>query len=70
MKLIFGVACDGRVYPDFPGERDGVLDAVVVGPAGLIDALELQLGLTGPLSAAAVRIAAYAAKLRAGLGKV
>ena len=67
MDLIFGLACDGRAYPDFPGEGDGALDAAVVGPSGLIDILEVQLGLTGPRSAEAVRIAAYAAKLRASL---
>lgn len=67
MELIFGVACDGRVYPDFPGDRDGAFNAAVVGPSGLIDILEIQLGLTGPNGAEAVRVAAYAAKLRAAL---
>lgn len=67
MNLIFGVACDGRAYPDFPGEGAGALHAAVVGPSGLIDILEVQLGLTGPRCAEAVRIAAYAAKLRASL---
>lgn len=65
MDLIFGMACDGRAYPDFPGEGDGALHAAVVGPSGLIDVLEVQLGLTGPRGAEAVRVAAYAAKLRA-----
>lgn len=67
MDLIFGLACDGRAYPDFPGEADGAVHAAVVGPTGLIDILEVQLGLTGPRVAEAVRIAAYAAKLRVGL---
>ena len=57
MELIFGVACDGRVYPDFPGDRDGALNAAVVGPSGLVDTLEIQLGLTGPHGAEAVRVA-------------
>ncbi|WP_029415242.1 PD-(D/E)XK nuclease family protein [Brevundimonas bacteroides] len=65
MDLILGLACDGRAYPDFPGEGSGALHAAVVGPSGLIDVLEVQLGLTGPRGAEAVRIAAYAAKLRA-----
>ena len=65
MDLIFGLSCDGRVYPDFPGEGAGALHAAVVGPSGLIAILEVQLGLTGPRGAEAVRIAAYAAKLRA-----
>ena len=67
MDLIFGLACDGRAYPDFPGDGAGALHADVVGPNGLIDILEVQLGLTGPRGAEAVRIAAYAAKLRATL---
>ena len=67
MDLIFGLACDGRAYPDFPGEGEGALHAAVVGPGSLIDILEVQLGLTGPRGAEAVRIAAYAAKLRAAL---
>lgn len=65
MDLILGLACDGRAYPDFPGGAEGALHAAVVGPSGLIDILEVQLGLTGPRGAEAVRIAAYAAKLRA-----
>jgi len=67
MNLIFGLACDGPAYPDYPGDGSGALHAPVVGPSGLIDLLEVQLGLTGPRGAEAVRIAAYAAKLRAGL---
>ena len=65
MDLILGLACDGRAYPDFPGDAEGALHAAVVGLSGLIDILEVQLGLTGPRGAEAVRIAAYAAKLRA-----
>jgi ATP-dependent helicase/nuclease subunit B len=67
MHLIFGLACDGRVYPDFPGDGWGAFDTAVVGPTGLVDILEVQLGLTGPRSSEAVRIAAYAAKIRASL---
>lgn len=67
MKLTFGISCDGRSYPDFPGADEGVFDAAVLGPVGLIDVLEIQLGLTGPRAAHAVRVAAYAAKLRAAL---
>jgi ATP-dependent helicase/nuclease subunit B len=67
MDLIFGLACDGRAYPDFHGAGAGVVHAAVVGPTGLIDILEVQLGLTGPRGAEAVRIAAYAAKLQAAL---
>lgn len=67
MKLTFGMACDGRSYPDFPGPNEGTFDAAVVGPVGLLDVLEIQLGLTGPRAAHAVRVAGYAAKLRAAL---
>ncbi len=58
MNLVLGLACDGRAYPDFPGDAEGALHAAVVGPSGLIDILEVQLGLTGPRGAEAVRIAA------------
>lgn len=64
MKLTFGMACDGRSYPDFPGGSEGVFNEAVVGPIGIVDLIEVQLGLTGPHGAHAVRIAAYAAKLR------
>lgn len=67
MNVIFGMACDGRVYPDFPGEREGTLGDFVVGPLGLTELLEIELGVTGPPVSAAVRVAAYAAKLKAAL---
>ena len=67
MKLTFGMACDGRSYPDFPGTQEGVFDAAVLGPIGLVDVLEIQLGLTGPRAAHAVRVAAYVSKLRTAL---
>jgi ATP-dependent helicase/nuclease subunit B len=67
MQLIFGVACDGRVYLDFPGDRDGALGQAVVGLTGLTEILETHLGLTGPKTGEAVRIATYAAKLNASM---
>lgn len=63
MKLVFGLQADGRAYPDFPGGAIGVLGEAVVGPRGLLDILETQLGLTGPSKAEAIRIAAYSTKL-------
>ena len=48
MDVIFGMEADGRAYPDFPGHMQGALDVDVVGPAGLLDILETQLGLAGP----------------------
>lgn len=65
MQLFFGMAADGRTFPDHPGIGNGAVDCAVVGPAGLVDALEAQLGLLGPQVPKAVRIAAYVAKLRA-----
>lgn len=67
MHVVFGVGCDGPTCPDFPGSEEGALGSAVVGPAGLIDALELQLGLTEPRETEAVRIATYVARLRAAL---
>ena len=64
MELLFGLAADGRTYPAAPRPA-GAVDAAVVGPAGLTDALEVQIGLGGPSAPTAVRIAAYVAKLRA-----
>lgn len=37
MHLVFGLACDGPTFPDFPGDAAGALDSAVVGPAGLIE---------------------------------
>jgi hypothetical protein len=65
MDLLFGMFADGRAYPDFPGDAQGAVDTDVLGPAWMLDTLELQLGLGGARKAQAVRIAAYAAKLRA-----
>lgn len=65
MQLFFGMAADGRTFPDHPGTGNGAVDCAVVGPAGLVDALEAQLGLLGPQVPKAVRIAAYVTKLRA-----
>lgn len=67
MKLIFGLSCDGPSFPDFPGPNEGVFNAAVVGPQGLMEMLEVQLGLTAPRVAHAVRVSSYAAKLRAAL---
>ncbi len=64
MKLIFGMACDGSTYPDFPGRCDGAFDAAIVGPCGLVEALEIELGLTRPRVAKAVRVAGYMARMR------
>ena len=67
MQVIFGISADGDVYPDFPGAADGALGHPVVGPAGLLEILETQLGLTGPRTNEAVRIATYVSKARLAL---
>ncbi len=64
MHLVFGLSADGRVYPEATVGL-GAIDAAVVGPAGLVGVLEVQLGLLGPSASRAVRIASYLAKLRA-----
>ncbi len=64
MDLIFGLAADGRVYPD-THDASGSLDKDVVGPLGLVQTLETQLGMLAPSISKAVRISTYLAKLRA-----
>lgn len=63
MRLIFGLAADGRVFPDAPGAL-GSLDEGVVGPLGLVQTLETQLGMLAPSVSKAVRISTYLAKIR------
>lgn len=67
MKLVFGMACDGPTWPDFPGDGEGVFGSAVVGPNGLIDAIEIGLGLTAPRRSQAARVARYVAKMRGAL---
>jgi len=40
MELFFGIAADGRTYPDAPAPG-GAVDIAIVGPAGLTEALEV-----------------------------
>ncbi|MEI1249877.1 PD-(D/E)XK nuclease family protein [Rhizobium aouanii] len=67
MQLIFGLAADGRVYPD-AHDAAGSLDKDIVGPLGLVQTLETQLGMLAPNVPKALRIATYLAKLRACKG--
>ncbi|MBX5013956.1 hypothetical protein HJB67_29135 [Rhizobium lentis] len=67
MQLTFGLEADGRVYPD-ARDAAGSLDHDIVGPLGLLQTLEAQLGLLAPTVPKAVRIATYLAKLRACQG--
>lgn len=65
MHVVFGMALDGRNYPEFPGRCEGALGACVVGPSGLVRLLQTQLGLSSPATPPVVRIAAWQAKLEA-----
>ena len=67
MQLIFGLAADGRVYPD-AHDASGSLDKDIVGPLGLVQTLETQLGMLTPSISKAVRISTYLAKLRSSGG--
>lgn len=69
MNIIFGLAADGRVFPEFPGMDNGVVGSLVTGPFGLINVLEVQLGLSGPSTTPVVRIATWHAKMSAVPGK-
>ena len=64
MQVVFGWELDGPTFPETPDGTEFALDGVVVGPLGLLDILETRLGLNGPGTPAAVRIAQYLARLR------
>ena len=64
MHVVFGWHLDGPTFPETPDGSDFALDGVVVGPLGLLDILETRLGLNGPGTPAALRIAQYLARLR------
>jgi hypothetical protein len=64
MHVIFGWKLDG---PSHPQTASGAPDAIgqpVVGPNGLLGLLESSLGLVGPATPAAIRIARYQGRLR------
>ncbi|WP_181449413.1 hypothetical protein [Azospirillum thermophilum] len=65
MRILFGWHLDGPCWPESFDGLDASLDTDVVGPAGLIRFLETRLGLAGPESSPALRIAQYLARLRA-----
>ena len=64
MHVVFGWHLDGPTFPETPDGSNFSLDGVVLGPLGLLDILETRLGLNGPGTPAAVRIAQYLARLR------
>ena len=65
MKIVFGWYLDGPTCPETPDGRTFAIDAAVVGPAGLLNLLEMRLGLNAPATPPARRIAQYVARLRA-----
>ena len=65
MKIIFGWHLDGPTYPETPDGGAFAIDAAVVGPLGLLNVLETRLGINGPSTPAALRIAQYLSRLRA-----
>ena len=65
MHVVFGMSADGSAHPAHPGEGTGAIDAVVLGPAGMLDLLAGQLGLSVRPVPPVVRIAAWQAKLEA-----
>ncbi|WP_037537420.1 PD-(D/E)XK nuclease family protein [Sphingomonas sp. PR090111-T3T-6A] len=65
MDIVFGLYADGGASPDHGGDGHGTLGAPVVGPHGLLDIVETNVGLSEPPAAFLVRIAAWQAALAA-----
>ncbi|MBM4072978.1 MAG: PD-(D/E)XK nuclease family protein [Planctomycetes bacterium] len=62
---VFGIDLDGPTYPDVPDGLAAAAGQAVLGPAGLVAAVEQSLGLTGPQISAARRLAVWRAKVAA-----
>lgn len=65
MRIVFGWKLDGACHPPTATRSTAAIGQPSVGPLGLLDILEASLGLTGPSTPAAVRIARYQGRLRA-----
>ena len=65
MKIVFGWHLDGPTCPEAPDGSAFSIDAAVAGPMELLNLIETRLGLNGPGTPPAVRIAQYLARLRA-----
>lgn len=63
MDVVFGLWADGGASPDHGGGATGALGQPVLGPLGLVELLETQLGLGGPAAPQVVRVAAFQAVL-------
>jgi CRISPR/Cas system-associated exonuclease Cas4 (RecB family) len=64
MHIVFGWELDGSSHPQTANGAAAAIGQPVVGPNGLLDILESTLGLLGPNTPAAVRIARYLERLR------
>ncbi len=67
--LVFGLDGDGLVWPETAAGGAAVLGHDVIGPAGLLDALETALALRRPGQSPVRRISAMRTKLNAVVGK-
>jgi hypothetical protein len=65
LHIVFGWHLDGASFPETADGAHSSLDSAVVGPLGLLNLLEAKIGLNGPNSSPAVRIAQYLSRLQA-----
>ena len=63
MHIVFGWKLDGPCHPQTADGKAAAIGKPVVGPNGLLGLLESALGLVGPNTSAAVRIARYQGRL-------
>ncbi|UPT92374.1 PD-(D/E)XK nuclease family protein (plasmid) [Bradyrhizobium barranii subsp. apii] len=64
MHVVFGWKLDGPCHPQTANGSSAAIGQPVVGPSGFLNLLESALGLVGPNTPAAVRIARYQGRLR------
>lgn len=63
MDIVFGLWADAGASPDHGGAVSGSMGQPVVGPGGLVDILELAIGIGTPRKSQVVRIAAFQSTL-------
>lgn len=64
MNVVFGWHLDGPTHPETVSADLASMGSAVIGPLGFIDLLETRLGLSGPATTPAFRIAQYLARLK------
>lgn len=64
MHIVFGWKFDGPCHPQTANGTAAAIGEPVVGPNGFLGLLESALGLVGPTTPTAVRIARYQGRLR------